>query len=68
MLALIDLPTYIARTTRGLATVTYLDPYLFFAQASTLINNFSLDSNTQIDIHPSAIVDKSVVLKKGQAT
>ncbi len=53
------------RTTRGLATVTYLDPYLFFAQASTLINNFSLDSNTQIDIHPSAIVDKSVVLKKG---
>jgi UDP-3-O-[3-hydroxymyristoyl] glucosamine N-acyltransferase len=54
-----------SRTGRGLATIVFEDPYLFLARASSYIDSINKIQTNKVDIHPSATVDKSVVLKKG---
>jgi UDP-3-O-[3-hydroxymyristoyl] glucosamine N-acyltransferase len=53
------------RLSYGLATIICAEPYLFFVRASSHINKSFNTPKTEINIHPTATVDKSVVLKKG---
>ena len=54
-----------ARVSRGMTTVVHLNPYLFFIRATEHINMIKNSFDSEIHIHPSAVVDKSVVVKKG---
>ena len=55
-----------SRASQGLTTVVYIDSYLFFIRATAHINMTNESHNdNEIFIHPTAVVDKSVVLKQG---
>ena len=53
------------RTSKGMTTVVHSDPYLFFIRTTEYITTNKNNFNSEIQIHPTAVVDKSAILKKG---
>ncbi|MAI29135.1 MAG: UDP-3-O-(3-hydroxymyristoyl)glucosamine N-acyltransferase [Rickettsiales bacterium] len=51
------------RISRNLTTISYYDPYLFFARASLLLNKKTIENKKKID--SSSIIDQSVIINDG---